>query len=472
MAEATYQSWMTKYRPTTFDDVVGQPHVVPVLRGMLKKKQVVPSTVITGSYGCGKTTLARIFSKALLCESPLEGISCNACKSCVSFDLGTNVNYLERDAASQGKVADIRELLKLCVYEPLGSPKRVIVLDEAHKITVEGWNALLKILEDSSHNIFIFCTTELDKIIDTIQSRSRLLPLAPISQEDIQKRLRFVLTQENAQFDEEALKAISEFTEGHLRDALNLAEQANLIGSVTAETISAITKRVDTNKIRAAIAQTRAEHTTLLGSLPDWVNYMSPEDIFVAIQNIFLKHQLALWKMESAANIIPGIGDVSALLDWLSNASPSRTLVQLQNHVIQIISKLNLAPVISVTPRADLGVEPTSAPATTEPSAAPSFSRPEPKPRPEPAIATHRVMPKSSIKTIPIPTPTEPQVVPQAPPQVVPQAPQIVQQAVPWAVTEPAPPTQSVSIPANPLSFLAQFAVSKPIPDVGEVPEE
>lgn len=214
-----------KYRPRKFSDLIGQESNVMILKEILKRGAVLP-LIFTGPFGSGKTSASRVFAKAVLCkERTSEQEPCCVCPSCVDFDKDQNINYQEIDAASNGDVESIRELRNQVGYQAVGSRFKVTNIDEAHNITKQGYNALLKILEEGvSHHIFIFCTNEPDKMLETVRSRCWRIHSAPVSTSELKQHLHKVALKEKVDAEDSALELISKVTAPHIRDALNVME--------------------------------------------------------------------------------------------------------------------------------------------------------------------------------------------------------------------------------------------------------
>jgi len=231
-----------KYRPILLDEVIGQDHIKRMLRNTFSDSgQVFNVYLFSGVYGSGKTTLARIFARMLICKELDRGDPnpCCVCEECLSFDQSENPNYLEYDAASYGQVDDVRRLVTSSSAKAMGSARyRVVVMDEAHQITVAGQNAFLKLLEEGSPTtVYFLVTTKPDKILETVRSRCVEFSLRPVAVEDVVSRLKSVSDQEGIQYEEAALTLISRAREGHIRDCLMLLEQMHLYGGVTLDRV-------------------------------------------------------------------------------------------------------------------------------------------------------------------------------------------------------------------------------------------
>ena len=233
----TYQALYRKYRPQTFDDVVGQTAVTQTLKTQLVKNKLSHAYLFTGSRGTGKTSCAKILAKAVNCLHPVDGNPCNCCEACRSIDSGACMDVLEIDAASNNGVDNVRDLRDDAVYSPSQVQKRVYIIDEVHMLSISAFNALLKIIEEPpEHLLFILATTELHKVPATILSRCQRFSFRRISQEDIAAWLQYVAYQENIDLDDSAARTLARMADGGMRDGLSLLDQC---ASATAGEISA-----------------------------------------------------------------------------------------------------------------------------------------------------------------------------------------------------------------------------------------
>ena len=221
-----YQALYRKYRPQTFDDVVGQQAVTQTLKTQLSTGKLSHAYLFTGSRGTGKTSSAKILAKAVNCENPQDGNPCNCCNSCRSIDSGSCMDVLEIDAASNNGVDNVRDLRDDAIYTPSQVKMRVYIIDEVHMLSISAFNALLKIIEEPpDHLLFILATTELHKVPATILSRCQRFAFRRISQEDIAARLQYVAYQENIDLDDSAARVLARLADGGMRDGLSLLDQ-------------------------------------------------------------------------------------------------------------------------------------------------------------------------------------------------------------------------------------------------------
>jgi len=235
-----YQALYRKYRPQTFDDVVGQSAVTTTLKTQLQSGRLSHAYLFTGSRGTGKTSSAKILAKAVNCENPVDGNPCNCCRACTAIDSGACMDVLEIDAASNNGVDNVRDLRDDAVYTPSQVRKRVYIIDEVHMLSISAFNALLKIIEEPpEHLLFILATTELHKVPATILSRCQRFSFRRISQEDIASRLLYVAYQEQIDLEEPAARILARLADGGMRDGLSLLDQcaSACAGSLTAEQV-------------------------------------------------------------------------------------------------------------------------------------------------------------------------------------------------------------------------------------------
>lgn len=222
-----YQALYRKYRPKTFDDVVGQEVIVKTLKNSIKNDIVSHAYLFSGPRGTGKTSIAKIFAKILNCHNLNELTPCEECVSCTQANNNQNIDIIEIDAASNNGVDEIREIRNKVTLVPTNSKYKIYIIDEVHMLTNQAFNALLKTLEEPpSHIIFIFATTEPHKIPKTILSRCQRFDYKKVNENDIVKRLKFICEKENININEEALFEIAKLSDGGMRDSISLLDQA------------------------------------------------------------------------------------------------------------------------------------------------------------------------------------------------------------------------------------------------------
>ena len=212
-----YQALYRKYRPRTFDDVVGQPAVTQTLKNQLLQNRLSHAYLFTGTRGTGKTSCAKILAKAVNCEAPVDGNPCNCCAACRSIEAGSCMDVLEIDAASNNGVDNVRALRDDAAYLPAEVKMRVYIIDEVHMLSLSAFNALLKIIEEPpEHLLFILATTELHKVPATILSRCQRFSFRRILPEDISDRLSFIAAREHIALTQEAADFLARLADGGL----------------------------------------------------------------------------------------------------------------------------------------------------------------------------------------------------------------------------------------------------------------
>ena len=221
-----YTALYRKFRPDNFEDVKGQEHIVTTLKNQIRADRIGHAYLFCGTRGTGKTTIAKIFAKAVNCEHPVDGSPCGECESCRAIASGASMNVIEIDAASNNGVDNIREIVDEVSYSPAQGRYKVYIIDEVHMLSIGAFNALLKTLEEPpGYVIFILATTEVHKIPVTILSRCQRYDFKRISIDTITDRLRELMQAENVDVEERALKYLAKTADGSMRDALSLLDQ-------------------------------------------------------------------------------------------------------------------------------------------------------------------------------------------------------------------------------------------------------
>ena len=246
------QAIYRKYRPDTFDKVYGQKHITDILKNQIETKNISHAYIFSGSRGTGKTSCAKIFARAINCLNLQDGNPCNKCENCMSSLEESTLDIVEMDAASNRRIDDIRELRDKVIYPPTKLKYKVYIIDEAHMITNEGFNALLKIMEEPpKHLVFILATTEIDKIPQTILSRCQRYEFKMINAKDISDNIKYILNDLNRKMDDEAIELIANKADGAMRDALSILDQVLSIEkeNITKQDINDILGIVDNTGI-------------------------------------------------------------------------------------------------------------------------------------------------------------------------------------------------------------------------------
>jgi len=335
---SVYQALYRKYRPQTFDDVVGQLAVTQTLKTQLVTDKMSHAYLFTGSRGTGKTSCAKILAKAVNCLHPENGNPCNRCSACRSIDDGSCMDVLEIDAASNNGVDNVRDLRDDAIYTPSQVKKRVYIIDEVHMLSISAFNALLKIIEEPpEHLLFILATTELHKVPATILSRCQRFSFRRISQEDIAARLQYVAYQENIDMDEGAARVLARLADGGMRDGLSLLDQvaSATTGELTSERVYACLGIAGEQR-SAEMMSYIADHNTrkaleLFNRL-----YTEGKDLAAMLDELAsMTRDLLVMKTSPGVGItmLSGVADdheVSALTDRLSTGELVRMMTQLQ----------------------------------------------------------------------------------------------------------------------------------------------
>ena len=219
-----YKVLYRKYRPDGFDNLVGQKHVVDILKNSIKEKRIAHAYLFSGPRGTGKTSTARILAKSVNCLNNKDGVACGECESCLAFN--GNPDIIEIDAASNNGVEEIRELINNVKIMPTSLKYKVYIIDEVHMLSQSAFNALLLTLEEPpEHVLFILATTNLESVPITIVSRCQRFEFHRITENDIIERLKFVCDEEKIKYEDDGLKEIATLADGGLRDALSILDQ-------------------------------------------------------------------------------------------------------------------------------------------------------------------------------------------------------------------------------------------------------
>ena len=333
-----YQALYRKYRPQTFDDVVGQGAVTTTLKTQLQSGRLSHAYLFTGSRGTGKTSSAKILAKAVNCEAPVDGNPCNCCQACRTIDSGACMDVLEIDAASNNGVDNVRDLRDDAIYTPSQVRKRVYIIDEVHMLSISAFNALLKIIEEPpEHLLFILATTELHKVPATILSRCQRFSFRRISQEDIAARLQYVAYQENIDLDEPAARVLARLADGGMRDGLSLLDQcaSATTGALTADRVYqclGIAGIQECGKLMQAIA----DHDTKTALMMLDTAYSEGKDMGAMLDELAcLTRDLMVFQTapREGITLLSGVASDSQVMDFAKRFGPGE-LVYMMN-VIQ-----------------------------------------------------------------------------------------------------------------------------------------
>ena len=338
----SYTALYRKWRPADFDDVKGQDAIVTTLRNQIKADRIGHAYLFCGTRGTGKTTVAKIFAKAVNCEHPVDGRPCGECAMCKSIAAGSSMNVIEIDAASNNGVEDIRKIREEVQYSPTEGRYKVYIIDEVHMLSIGAFNALLKTLEEPpSYVIFILATTETHKIPITILSRCQRYDFKRISIETITARLEELMKAENINVEDKALRYIAKAADGSLRDALSLLDQClafylgqDLKYDNVLEVLGAVDTEVFSRLLRMVLA---ADTTGCIRLLEDLI--MQGRDLgqFVVDFVWYLRNLLLVKTSEDAQDVIDMSSDNLALLKEESGLIDDDTLMR----YIRIFSELS-----------------------------------------------------------------------------------------------------------------------------------
>lgn len=250
----SYLALYRKYRPKNFDEVIGQKHIVTSLRNQIINDQISHAYLFTGTRGTGKTSIAKIFARAINCENNSNGSPCESCNTCKALLDVSNLDIVEIDAASNNRVDEIRDLREKVKYPPVNGRYKVYIVDEVHMLTDSAFNALLKTLEEPpKHVVFILATTEVQKLPATILSRCLRFDFKLLENSEIEGLLKHIFNDSNIKYDEESVALIARLGEGSVRDALSVAEMCvaytnkNITYNEVIEAVGAIDKKVLSN---------------------------------------------------------------------------------------------------------------------------------------------------------------------------------------------------------------------------------
>ena len=418
-----YTALYRKWRPKTFDDVIAQPHITTTLKSQITNGKTAHAYLFTGSRGTGKTTCARIFAKAINCENSADGNPCLSCSVCVDAENEALSDIIEIDAASNNGVDDIRDLRDGAVYSPERCRYKVYIIDEVHMLSVNAFNALLKIIEEPPPYVkFVLATTEVHKVLPTILSRCQRFDFRRIMPEDIAKRLLYIAGEEKINLSEEAALLIARLADGGMRDALSLLDQCIAYSTdVTLETVSAASGIAGRDYLFDIIESVVRGDTSTALTITDKLYSMSKditrlcEELILQFRNIMLiksvperKELIACLPSEqerlSAIASSLSIEDILSKLTVLQecNERLSRSLakrVEFEMCLVKLCTLMGAAvsipkPKVTETPQQTFA-EPASAPLTDkfvppvkeEPKPQPVAETKTEKPKPEPVKA-------------------------------------------------------------------------------------
>lgn len=338
----SYQALYRKFRPAEFDDVKGQEHIVETLKNQITADRIGHAYLFCGTRGTGKTTIAKIFAKAVNCESPVDGSPCGQCKSCKTIAAGASMNVIEIDAASNNGVDNIREIVDEVSYSPAEGKYKVYIIDEVHMLSIGAFNALLKTLEEPpEYVIFILATTEVHKIPITILSRCQRYDFKRIDIDTIAGRLSELMEKEQIQVDSKALRYIAKTADGSLRDALSLLDQCiafhfgkELTYDMVLDVLGAVDNEVFSRLLRYMLEQDVLSCISLLEEI-----VMQGRELtqFVSDYTWYLRNLLLVKSCDDAEDVLDVSSDHLKLLKEEADMVEQNTIMRF----IRIFSELS-----------------------------------------------------------------------------------------------------------------------------------
>ena len=324
-----YQALYRKWRPRSFDDVVGQSHITETLKNQVRTDRLSHAYLFVGTRGTGKTTCAKILAKAVNCEHPVNGNPCNECSICRGIDDGSIMDVVEMDTASNNGVDNVRQLRDEAVFSPATAKKRVYIVDEVHMLSVPAFNALLKILEEPpAHLMFILATTELNKVPATILSRCQRHSFKRLDSSAIVGRLQYVAQQESIDLTPEAAELIAGLSEGGMRDALSMLDQCSGREKIDIETVYSalgLASRKSVGELLEHIAgNDSAAAITLFETL--WQDGKDPATLLGELSTLLRDLLMRAVAPKGGSALLSGNYD-SVMLDRFKNALSAEVLV-------------------------------------------------------------------------------------------------------------------------------------------------
>ena len=324
-----YQALYRKWRPRTFDEVVGQSHITETLKRQVAADRLSHAYLFIGTRGTGKTSCARILAKAVNCENPQNGNPCNVCRFCRGIDDGSLMDVVELDAASNNGVDNVRQLRDEAIFSPASARKRVYIIDEVHMLSGPAFNALLKILEEPpEHLMFILATTELQKVPATILSRCQRHAFKRLDAETIVARLRYVADREGLDLRPEAAALIAGLSEGGMRDALSMLDQCSGRDRIDTETVYSAMGLAGNQEIAALLRSIAAgDSAAAIGSFERlWQNGKDPATLLGELSGLLRDLLLRAVAPKGGSALLSGAYD-AATLDGFREAFPTAALV-------------------------------------------------------------------------------------------------------------------------------------------------
>lgn len=449
-----YEALYRKYRPKTFDDVVGQPFITETLKTQVRTGRLSHAYLFIGTRGTGKTTCARILAKAVNCEHPVDGNPCNECDACRGIEDGSILDVVELDAASNNGVDDVRMLRDEAIFSPTTVRKRVYIIDEVHMLSKPAFNALLKILEEPpQHLMFILATTELHKVLPTILSRCQRHSFRRLDGDTIAKRLAYVAEQEGINLTADAAQLLGRLADGGMRDGLSLLDQcsaAETVDTAAVRNAMGLAGTLRTQSIAdAVLAGNTEEALTQFESL--WQDGKDPAALLGELSGLFRDALLLRLAPKGGRTLISGAYGENVLRDiragdgnllWLLNTLQKHQALLRETGNPRLQTELCLAELS--------GGGEIAPPRAAAPAQRPAAPRPEQRDIPTPP-------PAPPVQETPAPAKSDPVYAP----------PITASEPVPAEEVKPAPPAEESvpvteaadSVPAGGVSW--EYALSQ-----------
>ena len=340
-----YQALYRKYRPQTFDDVVGQTAVTTTLKNQLITGKLSHAYLFTGTRGTGKTTCAKILAKAVNCENPVDGNPCNCCPSCRGIDAGNILDVQEIDAASNNGVDNVRTIRDDSMYPPAEVKKRVYIIDEVHMLSTAAFNALLKILEEPpEHLTFILATTELNKVPATILSRCQRHSFKRLDAEVITAHLEHVASCEGLKLEHDAAELIAGLAEGGMRDALSLLDQCSGAADITVDSVYSAMGLAGNRRTAKLLDYTVKRNTEAALELFDelWTDGKDPATLLGELNTLLRDCMMLSVAPRAGANLLSGRFDKEILAVFCKKLTKAELLCRI-NTVSDYLIKIRSA---------------------------------------------------------------------------------------------------------------------------------
>lgn len=328
-----YQALYRKYRPRSFDDVVGQEHITETLKNQIRNDKLSHAYLFIGTRGTGKTTCAKILAKAVNCQHPVNGNPCNVCPACRGIDDGTIMDVVELDAASNNGVDNVRALRDEAIFTPAEVKKRVYIIDEVHMLSTPAFNALLKIMEEPpAHLMFILATTELKKVPATILSRCQRYSFKRIDASIIARRLSFVAEKEQLNLAPDAAALLGRLADGSMRDGLSLMDQVLADGNITVDSVLSSTGLAGSLKtvelLERIVSHDASAALTLFGQM--WQDGKDPTMLLGELANLLRDILLAQTAPKTCGQLLSGNFDSQSIGKFTKTMTAAELLQDLE----------------------------------------------------------------------------------------------------------------------------------------------